>query len=172
MKSINDRPNGMRWCSICCGVFPKTEEYFYLCKSGSNAGLFHGQCKQCQSARNRTPEARAKGQERRKRKGSLWKRDRNKRLESKLKSDYGITLAIYNRLLFQQQGVCKICKGLNRNGNRLGVDHDATTGVVRGLLCFPCNIAIGYLQHEPDRLEAARDYLLNHANIQPTAKEA
>lgn len=41
----------------------------------------------------------------------------------------------------------------------LVVDHDHKTGEVRGLLCRPCNTAIGMLEDCPDRLRGALRYL-------------
>jgi hypothetical protein len=39
------------------------------------------------------------------------------------------------------------------------VDHDHTTGQVRGVLCFSCNVAIGHLGDSADRVRRAADYL-------------
>jgi len=44
----------------------------------------------------------------------------------------------YEVLLHQQGGVCAICGGVDRERN-LAVDHDHSTGEVRGLLCGNCN---------------------------------
>ncbi len=63
-----------------------------------------------------------------------------------LKRKYGITINDYEQMLKQQNGVCKICKGLDPSGRRLAVDHCHTTGVVRGLLCPSCNTALGRIE--------------------------
>ncbi len=42
---------------------------------------------------------------------------------------------------------------------KLMVDHDHTTGEVRGLLCHNCNRAIGLLREDPERLRRAIEYL-------------
>lgn len=42
---------------------------------------------------------------------------------------------------------------------KLSVDHDHLTGQVRGLLCQPCNLALGHLKDDPERILALADYL-------------
>jgi hypothetical protein len=39
------------------------------------------------------------------------------------------------------------------------LDHDHATGVVRGMLCFPCNAAIGHLRDDPQVVRRAAAYL-------------
>lgn len=58
---------------------------------------------------------------------------------------YGLTIEQYDMMLKQQKGVCASC-GAAPNKNRLSVDHNHTTGKVRGLLCVPCNRLIGHLE--------------------------
>ena len=50
---------------------------------------------------------------------------------------YGLTTEQYEALLAHQDGACAICCGSRRY--RLNVDHDHSTGLVRGLLCRRCN---------------------------------
>lgn len=70
---------------------------------------------------------------------------------------YGITVEEYENLLKEQNGVCAICA--NPPGKRrLAVDHDHETGLVRGLLCSPCNTGIGLLKNV-DNLTVAISYL-------------
>jgi len=75
-----------------------------------------------------------------------------------LKQDYGITIEDYNSLLNLQDGVCAICKQESLDKN-LAVDHDHTTGEIRGLLCQKCNQAIGLLKESPDLIMNAYEYL-------------
>lgn len=70
---------------------------------------------------------------------------------------YGMTEAEYEDLLCGQCGVCAIC-GTNPEG-RLAVDHNHDTKRVRGLLCRPCNSAIGLLKDSPEILRRAVEYL-------------
>lgn len=74
---------------------------------------------------------------------------------------YGITMAQYRALLLSQGGVCAICRQPERTArNRLlTIDHDHTSGHVRGLLCSQCNRAIGLLGDSPEIIEAAASYV-------------
>jgi hypothetical protein len=56
---------------------------------------------------------------------------------------------------------CEAC-GSDNDGKALHIDHDHTTGVVRGVLCRPCNHAIGLLLDDPARLRAAANYIETH----------
>lgn len=58
---------------------------------------------------------------------------------------YGITPEIYRALEIAQQGECAMCGTLPTRA-RLGVDHNHSTGAVRGLLCRACNTMVGYLE--------------------------
>ena len=84
-----------------------------------------------------------------------------------LKKKFGISHAEYERILAGQGGRCAICRtddpgGSGRRRKSFAVDHDHATGVVRGLLCGPCNTALGLFGDDPDRLGEARVYLLSH----------
>jgi hypothetical protein len=85
-----------------------------------------------------------------------------------LRTTFDITLADYGRMLVEQEGKCGICGGeetSTRNGKvkALGVDHDHTTGKIRGLLCVACNTGIGKFKDNRDLLLAAVKYLDKHA---------
>src|SRR5262249_48040161 len=70
---------------------------------------------------------------------------------------YGISPAEYDELLAKQDGACAICR--RRSKERLCVDHCHVTGMVRGLLCKDCNIALGHLKDDQAALVAALAYL-------------
>jgi hypothetical protein len=59
-------------------------------------------------------------------------------------------------------GACAICKSGKWPGNSPHVDHDHRTGMVRGLLCVNCNIAVGMLGDSIENARAVVDYLLKH----------
>jgi hypothetical protein len=73
---------------------------------------------------------------------------------------YGLTVEAYDQLLQAQRGLCAICGKACTTGQALSVDHEHATGRIRGLLCKKCNMAIGLLNDSPERLEAAKVYLL------------
>ena len=76
---------------------------------------------------------------------------------------YGITLADYNRMFSDQEGLCGICgRHQIEFKNRLHVDHCHETGKVRELLCGECNTGIGSLQDDPELLRVAIEYLERH----------
>jgi hypothetical protein len=64
-------------------------------------------------------------------------------------------------MLEDQDGRCAICKvsGGLISGSFLSVDHNHSTGAIRGLLCSRCNTALGMLEDSLDNLEAAKIYL-------------
>ena len=84
-----------------------------------------------------------------------------------LKKNFGISLDEYNKMLKDQNGVCKICGNpemtYHNNSDRLrnlAVDHCHTTGKVRGLLCSRCNQGLGNFRDNPDFLAKAISYLI------------
>lgn len=75
---------------------------------------------------------------------------------------YGISIDEYNRILMEQHGTCAICCGVPKGRKSLAVDHDHTTGQVRGLLCEKCNIGIGSFKDDPMLMQTAIAYLKLH----------
>lgn len=87
-----------------------------------------------------------------------WRRSNPDRWHDALrKSKYGIPYGTYARLLTEQEGRCAIC--LLVPDKSLHVDHDHSTGQVRGLLCDLCNRGLGYFADRPEQLRAAAQYL-------------
>jgi hypothetical protein len=72
---------------------------------------------------------------------------------------YGISAEDYQRLLEAQDGKCAICRR-KPGAKRLAVDHDHTTGEVRGLLDRGCNRdVLGHLREDTEALQRAIEYL-------------
>ena len=128
---------GFKTCAKCTGTKPVSE---FHPANGANASLDGRQayCKPCANAA--TPSTR----------------------DRKLRSKYGIGIAEYDAMLVAQQGRCRICGTTNpktKRGEFFAVDHCHTTGRVRGLLCVPCNLLIGYAKEDPEILRSAIAYL-------------
>jgi hypothetical protein len=88
----------------------------------------------------------------------------------KLKVKYGMTFEEYEALLKAQNGVCAVCQRpetvvLKKQVIRLAVDHSHSTGKVRGLLCRNCNAALGFLNDDILRFQAAIDYLRKYGTV-------
>ena len=85
---------------------------------------------------------------------------------------YGLTIEEYEQMEDYQNHCCKICgkheslNGKDRKGNRkrLSIDHDHTTGQVRGLLCSFCNLSLGGFKDNIETLENAIKYLKGSKN--------
>ena len=72
-----------------------------------------------------------------------------------LRRTYGITIEEYEAVVAAQGGVCSIC-GRPPKKVRLSLDHDHKTGRMRGLLCVPCNRALGFVENH---WEGIHEYL-------------
>ena len=82
------------------------------------------------------------------------------RREYNLKYLYNISKEEFNIMYVNQSGKCAICsKGIDILS--CAVDHNHTTGKVRGLLCRSCNSGIGLLNDDPKLLQKAIKYLKN-----------
>lgn len=74
-----------------------------------------------------------------------------------------VTAGDFEAALVRQGGVCAVCHKASR---RLVVDHDRTTGVVRGVLCHDCKSAKGMLNEDPRLLHSMIDYLRSNGGNQ------
>lgn len=79
--------------------------------------------------------------------------------KDQLRRRYGITME-EAEAIYSSTDECHICGGPpDTKRHYLNIDHCHETGVIRGLLCSPCNRAIGLLQDNPDLLRKAASYL-------------
>lgn len=80
--------------------------------------------------------------------------------EYAIKHRYKLSLEDYDAILKQQDYCCAICKRPAKEMTyHLHIDHSHTTGAVRGLLCAPCNIYLGYIKDRDFILQNAIEYL-------------
>lgn len=99
-----------------------------------------------------------------------WKRNKSKKRQKarrakamrkwRLNKEYGMTESEWELLFQSQNRRCAICKTLQPEGKgRWCVDHDHSSGEVRGILCHNCNVGIGNLQDSTTILKSAIKYL-------------
>ena len=79
--------------------------------------------------------------------------ERKKRSNSaaRIKRRYGLTTEQVEAMRATQDGACAICEA---KPERLSIDHCHETGRVRGLLCAPCNRALGFFERFQKSSEA------------------
>lgn len=120
-------------CNTCDEAKPKTEFW-----------RGHGRCKPCYRAAERRRYKETDGIKHVRR--ANWAR-------------YGLSVEAYHEMFVEQGGVCKICETPPPSDRALAIDHCHDTGVVRGLLCTGCNVALGAIHEKPDVLRRCADYL-------------
>ena len=76
--------------------------------------------------------------------------------KTRLKAKYGLTLEEANELTSKGCQVCGTYEGV------LCIDHCHTTGKVRGCLCTPCNLALGYLKENTNLMYQLINYTTKH----------
>lgn len=91
--------------------------------------------------------------------GIIGRRERDRRHNLAL---YGLSIEDFDQLLTKQRNRCALCgsefaKTLMRKPS---VDHDHSTGEVRGLLCGECNIWLSYYERRRDLLDETAAYLM------------
>lgn len=174
-------PVGMKTCCQCRETLAAVEfnkhaaskdGLYPSCRSCTNRGKRDRYAEDPESAKarlrasylRRRDKALADGRE------SWAKRDpedsRHKFRAGHLKRKFGITLAQYDDMFAEQQGLCAICQNPEvdvdaRTGRLryLAIDHCHASGSVRGLLCRRCNTALGLLEDDRERIRKMLDYL-------------
>jgi hypothetical protein len=120
-----------------------------------------------QAARERQRERRAAHPERQRQylknfyeKNPMWRKERH------LQRKYGLGLLDFNDILTLQGNCCAVCKSLTPGRKtRTGkdgewvVDHCHSSGKIRGIICHPCNVALGMVDDNTETLRALVDYL-------------
>ena len=161
---------GSKLCPVCKQRKSRVE-FGRRYGPGRGPGAVKSFCRECEtegarSWREKNPEKSRAAQRRWAEKNpdkihakSLKRRDNLVTLRSTLQREYGITLEDYLIQALAQQGLCAICHQLPIDDEKLCVDHGHETGEFRGLLCRPCNAALGLFKEDPCRLRLAANYL-------------
>ena len=145
----------MKVCSIC--NTKKELNKFYKDKTKKDGVM--SRCKECNkeySNKTNIKQARKVAQKKQdmKRKGQRW--------GYHLSKTYGLSEEDYFKMYEDQQGCCLICKlpeDKHKHYGKFVVDHDHSTGKVRGLLCNHCNVLIGHAKEDIRILENSIIYL-------------
>lgn len=146
---LSDDDDSGKTCSKCRES--KSFDEFYRDKARRDGR--QSRCKVCQSARPRR-----------------WShRDPVKQREWWLRREFGFAggQADYEALLASQGGICRGCLREPGDGEVFDVDHDreccpqrrSCGKCVRGLLCRRCNVTLGQVNDEPERLRRLADYI-------------
>lgn len=126
--------NGKKWCSSC-SRYLSFESFHYDAHSKVKLSQYCADCK----------------------KKRYSNKSKDERRDNWYRYEYGVSLDDFNQLLEEQGYKCAICKKSSKEN--LHVDHNHTTGEVRGLLCSKCNRGLGHFDESLDYLEAASNYL-------------
>jgi hypothetical protein len=78
-----------------------------------------------------------------------------------LREKYGLTLADYDERLIALGNRCAMC-GKPPGAAGLVVDHSHVAGHPRDLICMPCNLLLGHVEGDIDRVQMALHYVDTH----------
>lgn len=76
---------------------------------------------------------------------------------------WGMTLEQFKAVLADQKWACWICWRTFGERLRPVIDHDHSTGKMRGILCGSCNVALGMVRDDPRVIRRMLKYLRLHA---------
>lgn len=163
---VKGHPNKVFCCNDCCLEYRKKtgymQDYYRNHVDSWKAKSSTPEFKEHKNAVRRMQYATdAEYREKRKLQARLTQqRHKDTRLNQRMRA-FGLTADDYYKILEFQHGKCAICGSEIGDvmGNRLYVDHDHTTGAVRGLLCSDCNFGLGKFHDSVDLLHNAIQYL-------------
>lgn len=134
----------MKTCNIC-KISKPFSEFSKSCAPRGDG--YQYTCKPCNTAEKRK-----------------WRvENQNKSRNTKYLKKFGITLEKVIDMLKKQGDRCGICGVTLTLGSKTHLDHDHTTGSIRGVLCQKCNHGIGLFNDSTKILKSAIMYLNKHA---------
>ena len=139
----------MKVCSVC-GESKPLDEYY---KDSSRKDGYEHRCKDClweKSGRHRVTA-------RRKRNVRKTRQVIGDATYNPNKRDH----KLFRQILKSQDFECAICGKLydHHHDKVWHMDHDHRTGLIRGVLCVSCNMALGHFKDNPESLKVALAYL-------------
>ena len=151
----------MKTCSKC-----KTEKQlseFYKNKAQKDG--FNNQCKQCHIIHNKKDYQKHKEKRIATNKNyrlNNIEADKNRKRNSRLKLTYGISYEQKFAIVKNQNNRCAICDDDLKDPKHTHLDHNHTTGAIRGILCNHCNRGLGGFRDSEKALLKAVEYLIKH----------
>lgn len=99
----------------------------------------------------------------------VWKPNDSPARWRALEKRFGISKETYLQILAEQKGRCYICHKTpydTKPRRNLAVDHDHSTGNIRGLLCFNCNHRLlgWYIRDDREKARRIVKYLTRKTN--------
>ena len=146
-----------RKCKTCNKTKPLDK--FYIRKSRGKE-YYQLRCKSCTKQLHNTPERYRKIYEWKKRnpekskeyfrRSRIKRQENGKMRETRLKAIYNIDESQYQDILKNQDNRCYFCgieaeEYMEVKGRHLAVDHDHQTNVIRGILCYKCNVRMSFV---------------------------
>jgi len=117
-------------------------------KRGNKDGLNH-YCKTCECDRKKIEY-----------KNPIYREKKKYYVIEKL---YGLTKVDYIAMLSSQNNKCIVCSCDFSDENVPHIDHCHTRNVVRGILCNYCNVALGMVNDDTQRLKNLIKYINIHS---------
>ena len=145
-------------CTTCKEM--KTYEFFYKDKKTPTG--FGYECKPCK---------RSSRQKWIKNSPEKYQKQKEKSREINRFKGTGFTKEDFEAKLKEQDYKCGVCGTDDPGKTNWHADHCHVTGNKRGVLCMPCNTALGFLNDNIDTLASAIKYL-NHYQTPTADKEA
>lgn len=153
----------MKFCKPCGSMKPLSE----FSRAGGRGDGHYAYCKTCSATKTRKwreanpmryAEWALANRERGLDRHRMRRTDPTYRLREALRI-HGLSIEDFDALVASQNNKCAICGAPPPESQRLHVDHDHSTGRVRGLLCGHCNKALGLFRDDPEVILRAVHYL-------------
>jgi hypothetical protein len=136
----------LKQCRDCLKMLPLSD---FPRRGGQQAGVLESRCVSCFRENNRKKARKSYHRK------PVVKRTKSNRAVALMRY-HGITVEQFDALYAKQGNVCAICGSATEKPH---VDHCHETDIIRGILCSPCNTAIGLLGDDPDRMRRAAEYV-------------
>jgi hypothetical protein len=147
---VREAPIGVKQCKQCLSSKPLSDFYKQ-----------HAKCIACFNANRKEKQAQY-----RRSRGIPVRPVKNYEVKSTHKPRHGLSAQDIEDILKYQDYQCAVCKkNLNNTKQAIDHDHSCCSGpiscgeCVRGILCYRCNLYIGFLERNYDIYDKAIEYL-------------